>query len=94
MVFVLECGRTKIDEPNLRVQKDLPLCSLAAYGRGRRRNLPVVRESLIVILAEQNILRLQVGMDEVEIMEDYRWSAGIQHEKRDERDVQATLVNN
>ena len=70
VVLVLEGGRAKINQSNLRVQEHLPLCSLTAHRRARRRNLPIVGKCLVFAVAQQDVLRLQIGVDQVQIMED------------------------
>lgn len=77
MVLVLKGGRTKIDEPDLRVKQDLPLRRLAVDRLRRRRHLAVVRECLILVVAEKDVLGLEVGVDQVEVVEDCARSACI-----------------
>jgi hypothetical protein len=70
VIFILECSRTEIDKPDFCVKKYTSLGSLTGNCRRRRRDLAVVGEGLIVIVAEENILWLQIRVDEVQIVED------------------------
>lgn len=70
VVFILEGGRSEVDKPDLRVKKHSPLSSLPTDRSRRRRDLAIIREGLVLVMAQKNVLGLQVGMDQVEIMED------------------------
>ena len=70
MILVLEGGRSEVDQPNLGVEQDLSLRCLAADRRRRRRNLAVVGKGLVVIATEEDVLRLEVSVDQVQIVED------------------------
>lgn len=69
MILVLECSRAEVDQPNLSVQQDTALCSLSVNGSRGRRNLAVISEGLVRVVTEQDVLRLKIGMDQVEIMQ-------------------------
>ncbi len=70
MVFILERGRAKVDEPDLGIVQHPPLTSGSA-DRGRRgRDLAVVRETLRAVVDEQDVLGLQIRADQIEIMQD------------------------
>lgn len=75
MVLVLEGGRTKVDEADLRVKKDLPLRRLTVDRLRRRRHLAVVRKCLILVVAEKDVLGLEIGVDQVEVVKDCARSA-------------------
>jgi hypothetical protein len=71
MILVLEGCRAKIDQPDLRVQQDLSLAGLAVAVVGTGRwYLPIVREGLVLVVAQEDVLGLQIRVDQVEIMED------------------------
>lgn len=98
MILVLEGCRAKVDQTNLRVQQNPSLCGLAADGGTGRRDLPVVRKGLIFIVTEENVFWFEVGMDQVEIVEDLSMALATKTltglgRRRVGFSVQATLVN-
>ena len=68
MVLVLEGSRSEIDKPDFCVQQHTSLRRLSADSRRGRRYLAVVGECLIVVAAEQDVLRLEVRVDQVQIV--------------------------
>lgn len=70
VIFILESGGTEIDEPDFGVEQHFSLRGLAVDSGGGRRDLAVVGEGLVLVVAEEDVLGLQVGMDEVKIVED------------------------
>lgn len=77
VVLVLEGGRTKVDEADLRVEQDFSLGCLAVNSLRRRRHLAVVRKCLILVVAEKDVLGLEIGVDQVEVVKDCARSACI-----------------
>lgn len=71
VVLVLECCRAEINQSDLRVQQHLPLRGLAVDIVAGRRYLAIVREGLVLVVAEQYVLGLEIGVDQVEIVEDW-----------------------
>lgn len=69
MVFIIERGGTEINQPNLAVKEDSSLPSVAGVCVGRGGDGAVVGEGLVVVADKEDIFGLQVGMDEVEVME-------------------------
>ena len=70
VIFVLERGRSEIDQTNLRIEQHLAITDRSG-DRGRRRgDLTTVGEGLVSPIDEENIFRLQIGMNQVEIMQD------------------------
>lgn len=70
MVFVIEGGRTKINQPNLAIKKDPSLPSVAGIRVRGGGDGAIVGEGLVVAADKEDVFRLQVGMNEVEIMKD------------------------
>lgn len=68
MVLIVEGGGTKIDQPNLTVKEDPSLPSITGVCVRGGGDGAVVGESLVVVADEEDVLRFQVGMDEVEIV--------------------------
>ena len=68
MVLVLESCRTKINQSNVGVEEDSALSGLSVDGGRRRGDPTTVGESLILIIAEKDVFRLQIRMDKVEIV--------------------------
>lgn len=72
MIFVLESCGAEINQTDFRIQQDAALVGLTVHSSRRRGDLPVVGKGLISIVAEENVLRLQICVDEVEIVKDCR----------------------
>lgn len=68
MVLIVKGGRTEIDQSNLAVEKNAALTCVPAGCVGGRRDGAVVSERLVGIVHQQNVLRLQISVDEVEIV--------------------------
>lgn len=71
VIFVLEGRRAEVNETNLGIEEYTSLRGLAVHCSGRGGNLAVIRKRLIIVLAEQDVLWFEVGMDEAEVVEDY-----------------------
>ena len=76
MIFVFESGGSEIDEADLGVEQNTSLGSLTADRGGGRRYLPVVGEGLVFVTAQEDVLRLEIGVDQVEIMKDCLYRSG------------------
>jgi hypothetical protein len=70
VVFVVEGGRAKVDEPDLAVEKDSSLAGISGIRVRGRGNGAVVGEGLVSVADEEDVFGLQVGVDEVEVVED------------------------
>lgn len=70
MVLIVEGSGTEIDQPNLAVKEDTSLPSVAGVCVGGGGDGAVVGEGLVVVADEEDVFRLKVGMDEVEVMKD------------------------
>lgn len=70
MVFVVERGRAKINESDLAVEENAPLAGVAGIRVRGGWDGAVVGECLVCVADKENVFGLEVGMDEVEVMED------------------------
>jgi len=71
VVLILESCRSEVNQSDLGIEKDPPLVRLAVLrGRGRR-DFAVVCEGLICVVAKKDVLGLEIGMNEVQIVQDY-----------------------
>ena len=70
VVFVIERGRAEVDQTDFRVEEDLSMSSLAADGRGGGGDGTIIGKGLIAVLHQKDILWLQIGVDQIEVMED------------------------
>jgi hypothetical protein len=69
VVFILEGCRAEINQPNLGVQQHLSLAGLPiVVVGGGGRDLAVVCEGLVLVVAQQDVFRLQIRVDQVEVM--------------------------
>ena len=69
VVFIVECGRAEIDKADLCIEQDFAVGKAAVRLRGGRGNVAIVGEGLVAIMYEKYVLRLEIGMYEVEVME-------------------------
>ena len=70
MIFIVKRGRSKINQINMRTQQHPSKLRTARVKCGTARYVPVVRKCLIVVIQEQDVLGFQVGMDQVEVVEE------------------------
>lgn len=68
MILIVESRAPKINKVDLWAQKHPPELGGSGRQRARRRNVPVVREGLICVTDEEDVLGFQVGVDEVEVV--------------------------
>lgn len=71
MILILERCRAKVDEADFGIEKNLSLVGLAANRARRGRDLSVVCEGLIFVLAQKDVLWLQIRVDQVEVVKDW-----------------------
>jgi hypothetical protein len=69
VILVVERSGTEVDKPYFRVEEHLAMSRTAADSRRRRRYGSVVCKRLVVVVDEQNVLRLQIGMDQIEVVQ-------------------------
>lgn len=70
VVLIVKCGRPKVDEPYLGVKKHLAVSCCAIDRRRRRRYCAVVCEGLVRILDQQDVLGLEIGVDEIQVVQE------------------------
>jgi hypothetical protein len=70
VVLVIKRGRAKVDESNLGVKQHPAELCRAGICVGRRRDVAVICEGLVVVLHKEDVLGFEIGVDEVEIMQD------------------------
>lgn len=70
VILVVECGRPKVNQADLAVQQHPSLPGVPGRGMRGGWDASVVGERLIAVAYKEDILGLQVGVDEVEIVED------------------------
>jgi hypothetical protein len=63
VIFILECSGSEVNEPDLGVEQNASLISLAADSSRGRGYLPVVGEGLIGVVTEQDVFWFEVGVD-------------------------------
>lgn len=74
MILILESRRAEINQSNLRVQKNTALGGMPIVVCRGRGNPAVVRERLVRVIAQQDVFRLQVGVNQVQIVKNCRTS--------------------
>jgi len=70
MVFILERRRPKVDKSNLGIQQHASLRGLAADVGARRWDFSIVGKGLVLVMAKQDVLGLQISMYEIQIVKD------------------------
>jgi hypothetical protein len=70
VVLVIKGSRTKVDESNLGVQQYPTELCRARIRVGRRRNVAIICKGLVVVLYKEDVLRFEISVDEIEIMQD------------------------
>lgn len=76
MIFVIKGRRTKVDESNLRVEQHPAELCRAGICVGRRRDVAIICEGLVVVLYKEDVLGLEIGVDEIEVMQDCKRELG------------------
>ena len=71
VVFIVERGRTKVNEPNLTVKKNPPLTRVARICMGRRGDGTVIGEGLVGAADEEDVFGFEVGVNEIQVMKDW-----------------------
>ena len=73
MIFIIKSGRSEIDQIDVWTQKHPSKLRTPSIQRTTAGYVPVVCESLVIMVEEKDILRLKIGMNEVEVVkEGYR----------------------
>ena len=70
MVFVIKRGRPKVDKVDMRTQEYSSELRAPRVQRAAARYVPIVCECLVVVIEQKDILRLEVGVDEVQVVEE------------------------
>lgn len=70
MVFVIECCRAEVDETNFAVKEHTSLASIPRVCVGGRGDGTVVGESLVCAADKEDVFGFEIGVNEVEVMED------------------------
>lgn len=70
VVFVIERGRSKVNQSNLCIQQNPTLGSSPVDGSRRRWYVSIICKTLVVAIYQKYIFRLQVGMYEIKVMKD------------------------
>ena len=68
VIFIVECGRPKVDKPDLRVEQDFSVTRGAGSGGRGGRDVAVIRECLIRIVDKQDVFRFQISVDQVKVV--------------------------
>jgi hypothetical protein len=70
VVFIIKCGRAKVNETNLTVEKDPSLARIAGVGVRGGRDGAVVSKGLVGAADEEDVFGFQIGVDEIQVVED------------------------
>lgn len=65
MIFIIECGRAKVNETNLTVKKHPSLACIARVCVRGGGDGAVVGKCLVIAADEENVFGFEIGMDEV-----------------------------
>ena len=70
VIFVVECCGAEVDQPDLWVQENLPVTCGASSCSGAGWYIAVVGKGLIGIINQENILRFEISVDQIEVVKD------------------------
>ena len=70
VIFIVESGRSKINQVDLRRKQHSPELGTSCCESGRRGYVAVVGEGLIRMTEQEDVFRLQIGVNEVEIVKE------------------------
>lgn len=65
MVFIIKCGRAKVDKTNLTVEEDSSLARIPGVRMGGGGDGAVVGKRLVGAADEEDVFGFQIGMDEI-----------------------------
>jgi hypothetical protein len=65
MIFIIKCGRTKVNKTNLTVQKYPSLACIAGICVRGGGDGAIVGKCLVGAANEENVFGFEIGMDEV-----------------------------
>lgn len=69
VVLVVKRGGPKVNQSNVRVEQDFPVLGRPLGAAGGRGDVAVVCKGLVVAADQEDVLGLEVGMDEVQVVE-------------------------
>lgn len=70
MILIVKCGRPKINQIDMRTQQHPSELRTPRIQSTTARDIPIIRKSLIVVVEKQDVLRFEVGMDEIEVVKE------------------------
>lgn len=70
VVFIIECCTPKVDQVDMRRKQNPPELRTPRSQRTARRDIPIIGERLVCVTEEQDVLGLEVGVDEVEVVQE------------------------
>lgn len=70
MVFVIERGRTKVNQIDLRRKQHASKFRAPSGKRARGGYISIVGEGLICVVKQQDVLGLEIRMNEVKIVQE------------------------
>lgn len=71
VVFVIKRRRAEINQSDLTVEENSALPGIAICGMGGRGDCAVVSEGLIGVADEEDVFGFKIGVDKVEVVEDW-----------------------
>ena len=70
VVLIVKCRRPEINQVDLRTEQHPPELGTPRRQRTTARDIPVVRERLVCVIQQQNVLWLEIGVDEIKIVQE------------------------
>jgi hypothetical protein len=70
VVFVIEGCWSKVDQADLGIKKNLAMPRRPVHSCWRWWYSSIVRKSLVIVVDKQDVLRFQIGVDEVEVVKE------------------------
>lgn len=70
VILIVECGTAEVDEVDLRAQQhSSELCRSCRQCAGGW-DVPIVGEGLVCVAEQQDVLRLQVGVNQIQVVQE------------------------
>lgn len=70
VVLIVKCRRPEINQVDLRIEQHPPELGTPRCQRTTARDIPVIRERLVSMIQQQNVLWLEIGVNEIKVVQE------------------------